>query len=173
MSDKKRDLKELVVEHEAKLIEIIDTFVEADEEERSYVSKKEVENMLENHFIRIENLFKAHTNQSKAVVLTDQYDEIRKNLKSLSDDFVRDITDGIASAKEKLGGSVTKLTDSVRDKVTEVKENAKIKIKQMILNINEDIKEWTNMIDEKFAIPDTEQAANRSEKKQRAVEHER
>ncbi|KIL73873.1 hypothetical protein [Pseudobacillus badius] len=107
-----------------------------------------METLLENHFIRVENLLKFHMDQQsieKKSYLSEGYSELRTDLDQLCDSFTQNIKAVLISAKEKWNNNMNK----VRDRVDSVKRQAEMKIKESVLHLNGQIKSFTNMIDEK------------------------
>lgn len=108
MEDMTKQLQTEVLQHGEELNVIIDNHVTGDKNENSFLTKKEVEHMLNNHFIRVENLLKSYDNQPER---SDPYEEIRKEMKALGEDFSKNITDSIAAVKEKVNNGVVKIKD--------------------------------------------------------------
>ncbi|MED4717858.1 hypothetical protein [Bacillus badius] len=110
-----------------------------------------METLLENHFIRVENLLKFHMDQQsieKKSYLSEGYSELRTDLDQLCDSFTQNIKAALISAKEKWNNNMNK----VRDRVGSVKRQAEMKIKESVLHLNGQIKSFTNMIDEKVTV---------------------
>lgn len=93
-----KDLQQEVARQGEVLDKIIDTYVVGDAQGNSFLSKQEIERLLDNHFIRVENLLKTYDNQPKKPSL---YEELREDFKTLSEDFKESVTPETANLKRK------------------------------------------------------------------------
>lgn len=151
------EIKRELDHHSDELVTVIDTHVQGDEQGKSYLTGKEVENLLNNHFIRIENLLKSYEKQPKKASLPEHYRDLKQNLMDFSNDFKNSIVERTTTSKEKMDGKVNEMLNDVRDSVTGVKNIAKMKVKQAIIFINEHIKEFTKAVDYKLYEHETGQ----------------
>ncbi|AJK88512.1 MULTISPECIES: hypothetical protein [Lysinibacillus] len=149
-----KDLQNEMEQHGEELLKVVETQVVGDENEQSFLTKKEVEQLISEQFNRIEKGFEHLLNsleqQSKKRTFADYCDEMKNLLKECRQHFKDSIIERTVTSKQKLDDKVTGLRNDVRDSITEVKDSAKSTVKQTILYMNERLKDFTNAIDQKL-----------------------
>ncbi|GED64041.1 hypothetical protein [Lysinibacillus fusiformis] len=171
------DLKIEMTQHSTELQEVIETQLVGDENDQSFLTKKEVEQLISVHFNRIEkglgHLAESMEQQSKKRTFADYCDEMKNLLKECRQHFKDSIIERTVTSKQKLDDKVTGLRNDVRDNIVEVKDTAKSTVKQTILYMNERLKDFTNAIDQKLYEHEPVQLDRKQNKAMAAQAHER
>ncbi|WP_418300779.1 hypothetical protein [Lysinibacillus fusiformis] len=171
------DIQSEMAQHGKELQEVIETQVVGDENDQSFLTKKEVEQLISVHFNRIEkglgHLAESVEQQSKKRTFANYYDEMKNLLKKCRQHFKDSIVEKTVTSKQKLDDKVTGLRNDVRDNIVEVKDTAKSTVKQTILYMNERLKDFTNAIDQKLSEHEPVQLDRKQNKAMAAQAHER
>ena len=147
------ELQSVMDQHGEDLQTVISNTVSQNENEKSFVSKEEIENLLENHFKRVEELVDSYSQQSqKGISISDLYEELQEKLKEMLNDFSTKVKERFAEAKQGVVNQVDDVRNDIRDSVDEVKESAIKKIQNGISGLNEKLKDFSQNIDEKFGL---------------------
>ncbi|GAB2022853.1 hypothetical protein RyT2_19270 [Pseudolactococcus yaeyamensis] len=127
--------------------ELLDEVEKATEDNSQYLTKDEIETLLDNHMKRIEgiitnfgnayNKLENPTQEQTHSLLKQMFEAIRQSLKELRDS----ITSALNTKK-----------DNLVDKVDDVRLTVKNGINRRILNVNDKLKNFADRIDTKFAL---------------------
>lgn len=170
------NLEDEMAKHGSELMQTIETYVVGDEKEKAFLSKQELEQMLNDHFTRIEDsmasLLKSNELQNKKS-FGHYLVEMKKQLKDQSQHFKNSIIERTAVTKQKMKDNANGLLNNVRDGITEVKESAKNTVKQAIINMNEHLKDFSTAIDQKLYEHEPVQLDRKSNKAMASLELER
>src|SRR5699024_4972682 len=129
---------DVLKEHENDINELIDEEIQGDQQNHSYLSKQEVEGMLSDHLEKVNAIINNPKQQQ-------DNDCLREALKQSSYNFKSAISNKIANK-----------TQATKDSIKSVKNNAKIKIKNGLQKINQSIKNFSERVDEKLNIDQTQ-----------------
>lgn len=169
-------LENEMAKHGTELMQTIDEYV-VDENEKAYLSKQELEQMLSNHFMRIEesmaSLLKSNEPQQNKNSFSNYLVELKKKLKDHSQHFKESVIERTVAAKQKMNDNVNGLLNNVRDNISEVKESTKNTVKQTILSMNDRLKDFSTAIDQKLHEHEPVQLDRRSNKAMAAQKLER
>ncbi|MEY9978764.1 hypothetical protein [Lysinibacillus sp. RC79] len=170
-------LENEMAKHGTELMQTIEQYAVGDENEKAFLSKQEFEQMLNNHFMRIEDsmasLLKSNESQQNKNSFSDYLIEMKKQLKDHSQHFKGSVIERTVAAKQKMNDNVNGLLNNVRDSITDVKESAKNTVKQTILSMNERLKDFSTAIDQKLHEHEPVQLDRKSNKAMAAQELER
>lgn len=131
-------------EHEKDLHNTIDRHVVGTKEGRSYISKDEVKEMLEEHFEKVEGLWVEYNDKTKSgFSLAESFNDLRENMKKVATEF-----------KESLIERVNKAKKSFNDKVQDVKDSARRQVNVSVNKINDQVKSLSNKLDKFVEVKD-------------------
>ncbi|GEM_PF-6134505 len=94
------ELEKMVEEHRQEVQKSVNEHLQGDEN-GSYISKEEVQHMLDNHFKRVENLIGYYSEQQqKGMSISDVYNQLQERLKNLIKEFTESIKQRVSEAKK-------------------------------------------------------------------------
>lgn len=134
-------LQKFVAEHGEELKKVIDEKLQGDNKGISYVSREEVEKMLDDHFGKMEKLFTTLVQQQRPLPLKEKLNNWTEQLKDRLDTKMEMIKQGISGARQ-----------NFTEKVTDVKMAIKENINQRIERFNDRIKEMAQSFENKFIL---------------------
>lgn len=171
------DLQSEMEQHGEELLNVVETQVVGDENDQSFLTKKEVEELISVQFNRIEkglgHLLESMEEQSKKRTFADYCDEMKNLLKECRQHFKDSIIERTVTSKQKMDDKVIGLRNDVRDSIAEVKDSAKSTVKQTIVYMNERLKDFTTAIDQKIYEHEPVQLDRKQNKAMAAQAHER
>ena len=95
------DLQNEIEKHGADLLNVVETQVVGDENDQSFLTKKEVEHLINDQFNRIEHMLHSLDRQSKKRTFADYRDEMRNLLKECHQHFKSSIIEHTLTSKQK------------------------------------------------------------------------
>jgi len=142
------DYREFVLrafkEHEKDLHNTIDRHIVGTKEGKSYISKDEVREMLEEHFEKVDNLLGEYdANTKSGFSLSESFNDLKENMKKVATEF-----------KESLIKRVNKAKKSFNDKVQDVKDSARKQVNASVNKINDQVKNLSNKLDRFVEVED-------------------
>ncbi|TCP24458.1 hypothetical protein EV207_12518 [Scopulibacillus darangshiensis] len=133
----KNDQTQLLEDHKKDLSDVIDNEVVGDNSNQSYVSKDELEGMLDEHLLKVQALLEDYNKKENKGNISD----IKVSLKELVNNFKQSIKDKFTQSKS-----------ATQDSIQKVKNHSKDKIKESLSNINETIKTFSKKVDDKLNL---------------------
>ncbi|MCT1538804.1 MULTISPECIES: hypothetical protein [Lysinibacillus] len=172
-----KDMRNEIEQHGTELMKVVETQAIDDENDQSFLTKKEVEHLISEQFNRIEigieQMLNSVDPQSKRKTFADYRDEMKNLLKECRQHFKDSIIERTLTSKQKMDDKVIGLRNGVRDSISEVKDSAKSKLMQSILYMNERLKDFTTVIDQKLYEHEPVQLDRKQNKAMAAQAHER
>jgi len=141
------ELQKMIEEHGQEVQNSVNEHLQGDEN-GSYISKEEIQNMLDNHFKRVEKLMGYYSEQQqKGMSISDVYNQLQEKLKNLIKEFTDSLRQRVSEAKKNLTDNIENVKSNARDSINEVKENANSRINNAVIGINDRIKSFSQRLD--------------------------
>lgn len=166
------DYRELVLkafkDHEKDLHNTIDRHIVGNKEGKSYISKNEVERMLDQHFKKVESLVERYDSKTKSrLSFSDSFNELKESMKKAATKFKETLIERVNKTKKNLNDKFENIKEAMndkkieaKDKVNDVKVSAKNKVNASVNKINDQIKKVSNRLD-KFVEVESDSSNDR------------
>ncbi|MGG3801198.1 LPD25 domain-containing protein [Metabacillus fastidiosus] len=144
--------KDMLQKHGQELQEAIEQNLEGDQQGNSYISKNELEDMLQKHFNRVEEMMKNYQpkEEKKSISerLQERYEHYQEKLNDYGQGFTKSLKKRVTSVKENVQEKMNNMRDKVQDRITDVKSNANKFIQNGVLKLNERVKSFSEGIEQ-------------------------
>lgn len=134
-------LDEAIEVHGEELVNVINQELEGNKNGQSLLTQQQVENMLNEHFQKVEKLLES--NQDNKQSFPDFLGDMREQLKEMLENFKDALIQKVQESKNNL-------TNSVIDKVEHVKDSARNEIRSAVTDFTEQTKEMAQQLEDRF-----------------------
>ncbi|WP_139343266.1 hypothetical protein [Virgibacillus siamensis] len=138
-------LDEAIEVHGEELINVINQGLEGNKNGQSLLTQQQVENMLQEHFQKVEKLLES--NQENRQTFPDFLDDLRHRLKEMLENFKDALIQKVQESKNNL-------TTGITDKVEHVKDSARNEIRNAVTDLTQQTKEMAQQLEDRFTQQD-------------------